>query len=101
MEIARVDADELRRDLAGVLERVATGEEIAVVQNEVVVAVIKPPGLTEVMTQGLIKAGILDSDWRERQKRTLTRLRGTRRPSAPEGVLGSATIAAMRDEERF
>jgi len=101
MEIARVTADELLRDPAKVLERVAAGEKVVVVQDGVLIAVISPPDLTEAMTEGLIKAGILDADWRERQMRMLGWLRGKRRSSAPEGVLGSETIAEMRDEERF
>lgn len=99
--MARVTADELLHDLAGVLERVTAGEKVLLVEDGVALAVISPPDLTEAMTAGMVKAGFLDAGWRERQERTIERLRGTRRPSAPKGTLGSDTIAEMRNEERF
>lgn len=60
-------AAELLRDPAEVLDRVAAGETVEVVDSGVTIAVISPPSMTEIMTQGLIKAGILHSDWREEQ----------------------------------
>ena len=89
------------RNPAEVLERVAAGEKIEVVEDGVLVALLSPPDITEVMTAGMIKAGILESDWREQQEQTLQHLRTRRRLRAPEGLNGSETIVEMRDEERF
>jgi antitoxin (DNA-binding transcriptional repressor) of toxin-antitoxin stability system len=100
MEIERVTADELLRDPAGVLERVAAGEKVAVIQDGVLIAVISPPDLTEAMTAGMIKAGILDSDWRVKQaelKRWI--LTNPPMPAEPHKQSLSETLIEMREEE--
>jgi len=101
MEAARVSVRDLSRNTAEVMGRIEAGEKIEVTRNGITIAVISPPDVVGVMTQGLIKAGILESDWQERQGRTLRRLRSKRRPAPPDGVLGSQTIVEMREEERF
>lgn len=101
MEITHVTEGELLRDPAAVLDRVAAGERVEVTRDGMPIAVIGPPDLTEAMIEGLVKAGILEPDWRERQARTLQRLRDKGRHSAPGGVSGSETIVEMRNEERF
>ena len=52
-----------------------------------------------MMTQGLIKAGILESDWKTRQAGTLRRLRGKRGLGKAGDPLGSEVIVEMREEE--
>src|SRR4051794_967356 len=100
MEIARVTADELLHDLAGVLERVAAGEKVLLVEDGVALAVISPPDLTEAMTAGMVKAGILDSDWQSRQaelKQWI--LANPPMPAEPHKPSLSATLIEMREEE--
>ncbi|WNV92037.1 type II toxin-antitoxin system prevent-host-death family antitoxin [Umezawaea sp. Da 62-37] len=99
MEIARITAHDLVNNTAEVLARVEAGEAIEVTRDGVPVALLTQSPAT-AMTEGLIRAGLLESDWRERQRLTLRRLRGKVRPSAPGGALASETIIEMR-EERF
>jgi prevent-host-death family protein len=100
MEIARVTADELLRNPAEVLERVAAGEKVEVVEDGMPIAVISPPDLTEAMTEGLIRAGILDSDWRDKQaelKRWL--VANPPLPAQPHKQSLSEALIEMREEE--
>ncbi|MFD9735393.1 hypothetical protein [Umezawaea sp. NPDC059074] len=100
MEIARVTADELSRDLANVLERVTAGEEVEVVRDGIVIALMTPPELTEAMLEGLVKAGVLDSDWKTTQaelKRWL--VANPPLPAEPHRPSLSETLIAMREEE--
>jgi antitoxin (DNA-binding transcriptional repressor) of toxin-antitoxin stability system len=100
VEIARITADELLHDPAGVLERVAAGEKVAVVKDGVLIAVISPPDLTKAMTEGMVKAGILDSDWRIKQaelKRWI--LTNPPMPAEPHRQSLSETLIQMREEE--
>ncbi len=100
VETTRVTVDELLRDPAAVLDRVAAGEKIEVVENGVPVAVVSPPDLTEAMTEGLVRAGILDSDWRGEQaelKRWI--LTNPPLPAQPHKQSLSETLIEMREEE--
>lgn len=99
VEATRISARELSRNTSEVLDRVAAGEKIEVTRNGVAIAILTPPDAIEVMTQGLVKAGILESGWQKRQAGTLRRLRGKRTPGKVEDPLGSEVIVEMREEE--
>jgi prevent-host-death family protein len=95
MEATRISARELSRNTAEVLDRVAAGETIEVTRNGVAIAVLTPPDPTEVLAQGLIKAGILEPDWRKRQTEALRALR----PLPADGRSGSDALIGLREEE--
>jgi len=100
MEATRISARELSRNTSEVLDRVAAGEKIEVTRNGVAIAIITPPDPVEVMTQGLIKAGVLSSDWRSEQaelKRWLTE--NPPLPSEPGERPLSEVLIEQRDEE--
>lgn len=82
------------------LERVAAGENVEVVEDGVPIAVISPPDFAEAMIGGMVKAGILPSDWQEKQAE-LKRWLLTDPPLAaqPHEQSLSETLIEMREEE--
>ena len=100
VEIARVTADELLRNPAEVLERVAAGERIEVVEDGELIAVLSPPDITEVMTASMVKTGILESDWQEKQAELKGwLLANPPLPADPHKRSLSETLMEMREEE--
>lgn len=100
MEIARVTEDELLRNPAGVLGRVAAGEKIEVTRDGLPIAVISPPDLTGAMIEGLIKAGILEPDWQAEQAGIRQWiLENPPLPAEPHKRSLSETLIEMREEE--
>lgn len=100
MEAVRITARELARNTSEVLDRVAAGETIEVTRNGMPIAVMSPPDPTKVMTQGLIKAGVLSSDWRAEQdefKRWMAE--NPPLPAEPGKPTLSETLIQLREEE--
>ncbi|MET1071762.1 MAG: type II toxin-antitoxin system prevent-host-death family antitoxin [Umezawaea sp.] len=98
--MARITAQDLVDNTAEVLARVTAGETIEVTQDGVPVALLSPPDLEEAMINGLVKAGILSSDWRTEQaelKRWLTE--NPPLPPEPDKRPLSEVVIDMREEE--
>ena len=94
-----MNVDDLPHHLAEVLERVATGKKFEVVRDGVPVAVIGPPDVTEMTLEGLIKGGIVEPDWQERQAQLLQYLRERPLPVSPNKRSLSEVLIEMREEE--
>jgi prevent-host-death family protein len=96
----QITVRELSRHTAQVLDRVDAGETIEVTRNGEPVAVLSPPDVEEATVRGLIKAGILPPDWRDRQARLRQRLRDNPPPPAEPGQRPlSEVLIEMREEE--
>ncbi|MCP2165331.1 prevent-host-death family protein [Goodfellowiella coeruleoviolacea] len=65
--MTRVTVRDLSRNTAEVLERVSGGERIEVTRNGKPVAILSPPNPVDVVMSGLVKAGVMPSDWRDEQ----------------------------------
>lgn len=100
VEVARVSVRDLSRNTAEVLDRVAEGETIEITRNGIPIAVLSPPDPTEVVTEGLIKAGILSSDWRAEQAELKSWILANQPlPAEPGKQSLSETLIEMREEE--
>ena len=98
--IVQITVRELSRHTAQVLERVVAGERFEITRNGQPVAVLSPPDIEEVTIRGLIKAGILPPDWRERQKELFQELYENPPPPTPPGQKPlSQVLIEMREEE--
>jgi prevent-host-death family protein len=96
----QITVRELSRHTAQVLERVDAGETIEVTRNGEPVAVLSPPDVEEATVRGLIKAGILPPDWRERQAALRQQLLDNPPPPADLGQRPlSEILIEMREEE--
>jgi prevent-host-death family protein len=96
----QITVRELSRHTAQVLERVDAGETIEVTRNGEPVAVLSPPDVEEATVRGLIKAGILPADWRERQAALRQHLLDNPPPPAEPGQRPlSEILIEMREEE--
>ncbi len=101
-EVEQITVRELARNTAQVLERVGAGERIEVTRNGEPVAVLSPVDVEESTIRGLIKAGILPADFRERQAKLREFLRDHKpAPAKPGQRPLSEVLLEMRDEERF
>lgn len=99
--IRQITVRELARHTAKVLERVGGGETFEITRNGEPVAMLSPPDIEEVTIRGLIKAGILPPDWRERQAKLRQWLRDHEPlPAEPGDKPLSETLIEMR-EDRF
>lgn len=100
MDATRVTARDLSRNTSEILDRVAAGERIEVTRNGVPIAVLTPPDPVEVMTQGLIKAGVLSVDWRAEQAELRQWLKeNPPLPAEPGEPPLSEVLVDMREEE--
>jgi prevent-host-death family protein len=101
-EVEQITVRELARNTAQVLERIGTGESIEITRNGEPVAVLSPPDIEESTIRGLVKAGILPPDFRERQEKLRAFLRHhAPAPAEPGQRPLSETVIEMRDEDRF
>ena len=106
-EAASVTDEELARDTAHILARVAAGEPIEITHDGRRFAILLPIDPVEAKTQELIEAGILPADWREQQQSLFLQLRERHTAAqAPatrqsEQKLASEVLIEMRNEERF
>lgn len=99
-QTVQITVRELSRHTAQVLERVGAGERFEITRNGQPVAVLSPPDIEEVTIRGLIKAGILPPDWRERQRELFRDLRENPPPPTPLGHRPlSQVLIEMREEE--
>ena len=99
-QTVQITVRELSRHTAQVLERVGAGERFEITRNGQPVAVLSPPDIEEVTIRGLIKAGILPPDWRERQASLRQFLRENPPEPTPPGHRPlSEVLIEMREEE--
>ena|SRR2546422_6131005 len=101
LDVPQVTVRELARNTAEVLARVGRGETIEVTRNGEPVAMLSPPEIEDVTIRGLIKAGILPTDWRAQQAELREYLReNPPEPAEPGERPLSETVIEMR-EDRF
>jgi antitoxin (DNA-binding transcriptional repressor) of toxin-antitoxin stability system len=100
-DMRQVTIRELTRNTAGVLERVAAGEEIEITRHGQPVATLHAPDPVNVKMWELVKSGVIPPDLRQQQAAVLSMLQASRTPAKPGQKSGSETIAEMRDEERL